>query len=110
MIRATVRRTKNDVAEPSAPVAPRLEPLDPRFDANAIMRLFERGDRTMACFESHREEFRKSYPDEWVLVGPDGLIAHSKSRSVVIRAARRHPANDSLHMELVSATRRTLIL
>ncbi len=96
--------------EPAPAEKPRIRPLDPMYDADEIMRIFALADRTEAFLETERESLRASYPDEWILAGPDGLISHSKSRAVVIRAARRQASSAGLRLELLAQKPRTLIL
>jgi hypothetical protein len=75
-----------------------------------VAEVSEAARRTDRYFNEHHDELTQRFPDEWVGLGPDGVIAHSRSRGAVVRALKRRPDIPAIRIKLLSRKKRILIL
>lgn len=74
--------------------------------------LLDRYQAAAAYFDDHYDELLSEYPEEWVAVGADGVVAHSPTRSAFTRKLNRLSPDErsGLYHEFLRKKQRTLIL
>ncbi len=102
MIGKKMSRTKKDEWA-------RLEEL--LADPNALLASNRQAERDAAFLQEHEEEWRREYPDHYVIVYDQELIAVSKDPEAALDAiaARGIPVREAL-LRLITKEKRKLIL
>lgn len=79
--------------------------------AREIRAAYERGELRDRFLREHHDDLLRQYAEEWIAVGPNGVVAHSKSRAGLLRIMRerRLPAA-GLKIRHLSAKKQQLVL
>ena len=77
------------------------EDLDKMLEADGgiegVMRLLEQGDKDNAFLESHQQEWKEQYPDKWIAVYQEELVAIAATTADLYRKLeeRNIPRNET---------------
>jgi hypothetical protein len=92
-------------------MAARIEEPLPVNEQQRVIGALRRFVRAGAYASMHHDELLRDYPEHWVAVSADGLVAAKPTRPELLRALRELGGNhDDLSIRFITSKRQVLVL